>query len=253
MLLANFLMIDFWVKTSGTWINILAVIVGTTLGLALKNQLSKKIRLVITQGIGLITIWIGLSMANSLNSIEVKGLAGVILGLLAIVIGGIIGELLLIENHLHNLGNSLKKRFNGQGLFTEGFVASSLLFCIGPMTLIGCLHNGLTGDNSLLTVKATMDGLVSLPLSNIYGIGVGFSVLTIFFYQGSLSLAAGSISSQITAPDSDPAILLTSGIGGLLVVGIGLNLLEITQIKVASFIPAIAIAPLIYYLIQHLP
>lgn len=245
-------MIDFWVKTSGTWINILAVIVGTTLGLAFKNQLSKKIRLVITQGIGLITIWIGLGMANSLNSVEVKGLAGVILGLIAIVIGGIVGELLSLEHHLHNLGDQLKKRFNGQGLFTEGFVASSLLFCIGPMTIIGCLNNGLTGDNSLLTVKATMDGLVSLPLANIYGIGVGFSVLTIFFYQGSLSLAAGMISSYIATPNSHPAILLTSGIGGLLVVGIGLNLLEIAQIRVASFLPAIAIAPLIYYLINHL-
>jgi len=245
-------MIDFWVKTSGTWINILAVIVGTTLGLTFKNQISKKFRLIITQGIGLITIWIGLGMANALNSVEAKGLAGVILGLLAIVIGGIIGELLSFENHLHNLGDKLKKRFKGQGLFTEGFVASSLLFCIGPMTLIGCLNNGLTGDNSLLTVKATMDGLVSLPLANIYGIGVGFSVLTIFFYQGSLSLAAGIISSFIVAPNSHPAILLTSGIGGLLVVGIGLNLLEITQIKVASFIPAIAIAPPIYYLINQL-
>lgn len=245
-------MIDFWSKTSGTWINILTVIVGTSLGLAFKSQLSKNIRLVITQGIGLITIWIGLDMANSLNSVEVKGFAGVILGLLAIVIGGIIGELLSIENHLHSLGDQIKKRFNGQGLFTEGFVASSLLFCIGPMTLIGCLHNGLTGDNSLLTIKATMDGLVALPLANIYGIGVGFSVLTIFFYQGSLSLAAGSISSYMATPNSHPAILLTSGIGGLLVVGIGLNLLEISQIRVASFIPAIAIAPLIYYLIKHL-
>ena len=190
--------------------------------------------------------------ANSLNSVEVKGMAGVILGLIAIVIGGIVGELLSLEHHLHNLGDQLKKRFNGQGLFTEGFVASSLLFCIGPMTIIGCLNNGLTGDNSLLTVKATMDGLVSLPLANIYGIGVGFSVLTIFFYQGSLSLAAGIISSFVTAPNSHPAILLTSGIGGLLVMGIGLNLLEVTQIKVVSFIPAIAIAPPVYYLINQL-
>lgn len=245
-------MVDFWIKTSGTWINILTVAVGTTLGLAFKSQLDKNIRLVITQGIGLITIWIGLGMANSLNSVEVKGLAGVVLGLLALVIGGIIGELLSIENHLHELGDKLKKKFNGQGKFTEGFVASSLLFCIGPMTLIGCLNNGLTGDNSLLTIKATMDGLVSLPLANIYGIGVGFSILTIFFYQGSLSLAAGTISSFIAAPNSHPAILLTSGIGGLLVVGIGLNLLEVSKIKVASFIPAIAIAPSIYYLINHL-
>ena len=243
--------IDFWDKTSGTWINIFTVALGTTLGLTLKNSLNRKMQLIITQGIGLITIWIGLSMANTMNRVKVENIEGVILGLLAIVIGGIIGELLQVEEKLTAIGNYLKKQFRGQGLFTEGFVASSLLFCVGPMTLIGCLNNGLTGDNTLLTIKATMDGIVSIALANIYGVGVGCSIFVILIYQGGLSLAASAISLYLTNPETDPHILLATGVGGLVIVGIGLNLLEVTKIRVASFLPAIAFAPLIYRLFHY--
>jgi uncharacterized membrane protein YqgA involved in biofilm formation len=183
-----------------------------------------------------------------LAEVEAGNLAGVILGLLAITSGGVIGEWLKIEERLTALGNYFKKRFRGQGLFTEGFVASSLLFCVGPMTLIGCLNNGLTGDNSLLTIKATMDGIVSIALANIYGIGVGCSVFVLLIYQGSLSLAAGLIAVNLTNPETNPYILLTTGVGGLIIIGIGLNLLEITTIRIASFLPAIALSPLIYHL-----
>ncbi|VEP14345.1 conserved membrane hypothetical protein [Hyella patelloides LEGE 07179] len=241
-------MIDFWAKTSGTWINVFTVAVGTTLGLTLKNRLTQKMQLIITQGIGLITVWIGLSMANTMSQVKAGNLEGVILGLLAMVIGGIIGEWLEIEERLTALGNYLKKRFRGQGLFTEGFVASSLLFCVGPMTLIGSLNNGLTGDNTLLTIKATMDGIVSIALANIYGIGVGCSILVLLIYQGGLSLAASAIATNLTNPESNPYILIATGVGGLIIVGIGFNLLEITKIRVASFLPAIVISSLIYYL-----
>lgn len=241
-------MIDFWAKTSGTWINVFTVAVGTTLGLTLKNRLNQKMQLIITQGIGLITVWIGLSMANTMSQVKAGNLEGVILGLLAMVIGGIIGEWLEIEERLTALGNYLKKRFRGQGLFTEGFVASSLLFCVGPMTLIGSLSNGLTGDNTLLTIKATMDGIVSIALANIYGIGVGCSILVLLIYQGGLSLAASAIATNFTNPESNPYILIATGVGGLIIVGIGFNLLEITKIRVASFLPAIVLSSLIYYL-----
>lgn len=243
--------LDFWAKTSGTWINIFTVAVGTTLGLTLKNRLTQKMQQLITQAIGLITIWIGLSMANTLNQVKAGNLEGVILGLLAMVIGGIIGEWLEIEEKLTIIGNNFKKQFRGQGLFTEGFVASSLLFCVGPMTLIGCLNNGLTGDNTLLTIKATMDGIVSIALANIYGIGVGCSILVLAVYQGGLSLAAGAISLYLTNPETNSHILLATGVGGLIIVGIGLNLLEVTTIRVASLIPAIAFAPLLYHLANY--
>ncbi len=241
--------LDFWVKTSGTWINIFTVLIGTSMGLVLKNRLSGKIQNIITQGIGLVTIWIGLTMADSMGKVTAGNLNGVVIGLIAIVLGGILGEWLEIEEKLKAIGDFLKDKFRGQGLFTEGFVASSLLFCVGPMTLIGCLNNGLNGDDTLLIIKATMDGIVSIALANIYGIGVGFSILVLFFYQGGLSLLAGLVADAIPEPTNDPHIFLISGVGGLMIMAIGFNLLEITKIRVASFLPAIAFAPLIYYLV----
>jgi uncharacterized membrane protein YqgA involved in biofilm formation len=238
--------LDFWTKTSGTWINIFTVALGTAIGLIFRDRLPQKMQQIITQAVGLITIWIGLSMANSMTTVQAGQIDGAILGLITMVIGGILGEWSQIEERLAAIGNWLKRRFRGKGLFTEGFVASSLLFCVGPMTLIGCLNNGLTGDNTLLTLKATMDGIVSVALANIYGIGVGFSILVLLIYQGGLSLAAGLLTNTVSNPANNPHILLITGVGGLMIIGIGLNLLEIVKIRVASFLPAIALAPIVY-------
>lgn len=240
--------LSFWVKTSGTWINIFTVTIGTSLGLILENRLSGKMQTIITQGIGLITIWIGINMANSMGKSAAAGVDGAVLGLIAIVLGGILGEWLQIEEKLTWIGNFLKHKFRGKGSFTEGFVASSLLFCVGPMTLIGSLNNGLNGDNTLLTLKATMDGIVSIALANIYGVGVGFSVLVLLFYQGGLSLIAAVVAGSIPDPANNPYIFIITGVGGLMIIAIGFNLLEVVKIRVASFLPAIAIAPCIYYL-----
>ena len=242
--------LDFWAKTSGTWINIFAVLTGTSFGLVLKNRLSGRIQNIITQGIGLVTIWIGVTMSNTMGKVTAGAINGVVLGLVAIVLGGIVGEWLQIEEKLKAIGDFLKEKFRGQGLFTEGFVASSLLFCIGPMTIIGCLNNGLNGDDTLLIIKATMDGIVSVALANIYGIGVSFSIIVLFFYQGGLSLLAGLVADAISEPSNDPHILIISGVGGLMIMAIGFNLLEIIKIRVASFLPAIAVAPLIYTLVS---
>lgn len=241
--------LDFWAKTSGTWINIFTVALGTTIGLILSDRLPSKMQTIITQGIGLLTIWIGLNMANSLTKVHAGKIDGVIVGLVGIVAGGILGEWWQIEEKLVAVGNWLKKRFRGKGLFTEGFVASSLLFCVGPMTLLGSFNNGLAGDNTLLTIKATMDGIVSIALANIYGVGVGFSIFTLLIYQGGLSLTAGLLANMVSDPTNDPRIFLLTGVGGLIILGIGINLLEIAKIRVASFLPAIALAPLIYLLI----
>ena len=244
--------LDFWDKTSGTWINVFTVTLGTSLGLLLSDRLSAKIQLIITQGIGLLTIWIGLTMANSLGKVEAGGISGAILGLLAIVLGGVLGELLQIEEKLTAIGDWLKHKFRGKGLFTEGFVASSLLFCVGPMALIGSFNNGLNGDNTLLTLKATMDGVISIALANIYGVGVGFSILIILIYQGGLSLIVGLVANTVPNADNNPYLLIITGIGGLMIMAIGCNLLEIVKIRVASFLPAIALAPLVYLLFSYL-
>lgn len=244
--------LDFWTKTSGTWINILTVLLGTTIGLLLNHRLPQRMQQIITQGVGLITLWIGLKMAGQLGVGQAGKVDGAILGLLALTIGGVLGEWWQIEAHLTAIGEWLKTRFRGKGRFTEGFVAASLLFCVGPMTLLGSLTNGLTGDNTLLTLKAAMDGIASIAFSSSYGIGVGFSILVILVYQGGLSLIAGTLTTLIPTPTSDPRIALITGVGGLMILGIGLNLLEVAKIRVASFLPAIATAPLLYWLATQL-
>lgn len=240
--------LSLWAKTSGTWINILTVLAGTSVGLLLNTRLPKRMQQVITQGVGLITLWLGFTMAGSLSEVQAGQIDGVILGLLAIALGGMVGEWWRIEARLAAVGDWLKLRFRGQGRFTEGFVAASLLFCVGPMTLIGSINNGLTGDATLLALKAAMDGFASIVFTSTYGIGVGFSVLAILIYQGGLSLAAGVLTAILSDPASDPRLLLATGVGGLTILGIGLNLLEIANIRVASFLPALFLAPLIYWL-----
>ncbi len=227
--------LDFWAKTSGTWINVGTVVIGTILGLLLKGRLPARMQQIITQGLGLITLFVGFQMANSLNKAQAGAIAGVILALLAIAIGGLLGEWWQIEAKLTAVGDWLKRRVRGGGQFTDGFVAASLLFCVGPMTLIGSLNNGLTGDNTLLTLKATMDGLAAIALTSSFGIGAGFSTLVILVYQGGLSLAAGLLAQALPDPATDPRVLLITGVGGLMVVGIALNLLEVAKIRVASF------------------
>lgn len=236
-------MLSFWAKTSGTWINIATVILGTGLGLLLRDRLPRPMQRVITQALGLLTLVIGFSMTRRLFEVQAGPMDGVILALLAMVAGGLLGEWWQVEKRLNQLGDALKARIKGGGRFTEGFVAASLLFCVGPMTIVGSLNNGLSGDATLLTLKAAMDGVASLAFAGSYGIGVGFSALTILVVQGGLSLLAGLVAVLITDPATDPSILLMTGVGGLMIVGIGFGLLEIAQIRVASFLPALAMAP----------
>lgn len=244
--------LDFWAKTSGTWLNVLTVVGGTSLGLLFGDRLAQRFQQVITQGLGLLTLFLGMTMASSMLQVQVGPIGGLILALLAMVLGGLLGEGLNLEARLQRLGDWLKAKFRGGGRFTEGFVATSLLFCVGPMAIVGCLNNGLSGNHDLLTVKAVMDGVASIVFSSIYGIGVGFSALPILIYQGALSLAAGILSTTLADPARDPRVLLISGVGGLMVMGIGLNLLEIQKIRVSSFLPALAIAPLLFFLAQRI-
>jgi uncharacterized protein len=242
--------LDFWTRTSGTWINVATVLMGTGLGLLFHGRLPGSMQQIITQGVGLIVLLVGLTMATELNRIQAGQVAGVIVGLLAIVLGGLVGEWWQIEARLTRIGQWLKQRFKGKGSFTEGFVAASLLFCIGPLALIGSLNNGLTGDNTLLTLKASMDGLAAIALTSSYGIGTGFSVLPILVYQGGVSLAASLLAQILPDPAQTPQVLLITGVGGLMILSLGLNLLQIAQIRVASFLPALILAPLLYGLAE---
>jgi uncharacterized protein len=245
--------LSLWDKTSGTWINIVTVLIGSLVGLILKDSLPLRMQRIITQGLGLLTLFLGLMMAGSLFKVQVKSIDGAIIGLIAIVIGGIIGEWCQLEQLLHDFGNQLRKWFRGSGKFSEGFVAATLLFCVGPMAIIGSLNNGLTGNNSLLSIKSAMDGLAAIALTASYGIGVAFSSAVILLYQGSLSIAAASLTQNMPDPATAPSVLLTSGVGGLIIMGLGMNLLEITQLSIAAFLPALIAAPLLCAILQQFP
>ena len=245
-------MLTFWAKTSGTWINVVLVLLGTGCGLLLRNRLSSEMQSIITQAVGLTTLFIGFSMAEALARAKAGPVEGVILALLALVAGGLLGEWWQIEYRLRALGDWLKARFRGGNRFTDGFVAASLLFCIGPMAILGSLNNGLLGDGTILIVKSTMDGLVSIALTGTYGVGVGFSILPIVVYQGGLSLLASSLAQAIPDPSAAPSVMLVTGIGGIMILGLGLNLLGLGSIRVASFLPALAVGPMLSWLVQKI-
>ncbi|WP_287417633.1 DUF554 domain-containing protein [Oceanithermus sp.] len=244
--------LTLWAKTNGTLVNVLTVLLGSGLGVLIRGRLPGRMQRVIVQGVGLVTLFIGFSMAGSLGSAAGGAVDGVILGLLALVLGGVLGEVLGLEERLERLGDLLKARFRGGGGFTEGFVAASLLFCVGPMTLIGSINNGLVGDPTLLLIKSTLDGLSSIALAASFGPGVAASALVVLVYQGGLALAAGGLAAALPDPASDPRVLLVTGVGGLMILGLGINLLELTRVRVASFLPALVLAPLFWWLAEVL-
>ncbi len=244
--------LDFWSRTSGTWINATTVAIGTAFGLLLHGRLPDRMQRIAVQGVGLTTVFIALSMAGSLGQATVGRFDGVVLGLVTLVLGGLLGEWWRVEEGLETLGNWIKRRVGGGGSFTEGFVAASLLFCVGPMTLIGSLNNGLTGDATLLVIKATLDGISSVALASAYGVGVGFSILVILLYQGGVSLAAGALAQLLPDPANDPRILLVTGVGGVMMIGIAINLLSLGRVRVASFLPALVLGPLVSTLARWL-
>lgn len=244
--------LTLWAKTNGTLVNVLTVLLGSGLGVLIRGRLPGRMQRIIVQGVGLVTLFIGFSMAGSLGSAAGGAVDGVILGLLALVLGGVLGEALGLEEHLERLGDLLKARFRGGGGFTEGFVAASLLFCVGPMTLIGSINNGLVGDPTLLLIKSTLDGLSSIALAASFGPGVAASALVVLVYQGGLALAAGGLAAALPDPASDPRVLLVTGVGGLMILGLGINLLELTRVRVASFLPALVLAPLFWWLAEVL-
>lgn len=245
-------MLSLWAKTSGTWINVATILLGTTLGLMLRSRLPKPMQQIITQAVGLMTLVIGVSMASNLSDVDAGPIDGIILALLVMAMGGMLGEWWQIEKRLSVLGDWLKARVRGGGRFTEGFVAASLLFCVGPMAIVGSLNNGLSGDNALLTLKSTMDGLAAIALTGTYGVGVGFSALSVLGMQGALSLLSSLLGTVLADPTTSPHVLLLTGTGGLMILGIGLNLLEIGQVRVASFLPALLLCPVAIALAQRL-
>lgn len=235
---------SFLEQTWGTWLNVATVLLGGSLGMLLRGRLPSRITLVVMQAIGLMTLLIGVTNALDLNRVSTP--PGLLLGLLALAVGGALGEWLRLEERLEWVGERLKRRFGGRGRFTEGFVTASLLFCVGPLTLLGSIQNGLTGEAGFLVLKSTLDGFSSLALATTFGFGVVASVVVIAVYQGGLSLAAGLFANLVPDPATDPRVLLVNGVGGLMIIALGLGLLDVKRLRVASLLPALLLV-LIFY------
>lgn len=224
---------------TGTFINMGTIVVGSVIGISIGSRLPEKLRSTVLSGLGLSTMLIGLQMAMGTKNILV------VLG--AMLSGGLIGELLRIDDGLQRLGaflQSVLSRGEGQS-FGEGFITASLVFCVGPMAILGSIQDGLMGDYRLLAVKSLLDGFAAVAFSASLGWGVSFSAVSILLYQGSITLFAGVLSRAL----SDLMIVEMTAAGGLIIVGIGLKLLEVKDIRLASFLPALAIAPIIVALI----
>jgi uncharacterized membrane protein YqgA involved in biofilm formation len=228
----------------GTLINTAAVIVGSFLGLLIGKRIPVRFLGFTKQAIGIITLILGIQMAMKMVSIA----SGISL-LLALIVGGLLGEWLAIEDAFASLGRRIENRFKFKDRdFVQGFLTASLLFCLGPMTILGSLQDGLRGDFQLLLLKSIMDGASSIFLAGSLGIGVLFSFIIVLVYQGGLTLLAKTLSGVFT----DPVILALTIVGGALVICLGLNLLEIKKIKVANFLPAIVFAPLFQLLFERI-
>ncbi len=224
---------------SGTILNFLTVLLGGTLGKLLGDRLPKRVQTTIFDGLGLITLLVGIQMSLTTGNVLI------LLG--GVLIGGLIGEALRIEQALERFGDWAQLRLaKNDSRFSEAFVASSLLFCVGPLTITGSIENGLNGNYKPLALKAVLDGFASFAFGASLGWGVLLSTLTILIVQGGLSLGAG-VFSAILQPD---VVRELTAVGGLLIMGISLRLLNLKQIAVANFLPALVIAPLLVVLVE---
>jgi hypothetical protein len=225
---------------TGTIINMIAVFIGGMLGLLIGSRLPERIRQTVIAGIGLFTAAIGIQMfIKTENPIVVLG---------SLLIGGLLGEWWRIEDGLKGLGGYLERRFlktqvNAEGSrFIKGFLTASIVFCVGPMTILGSIQDGLTGDYSLLAIKSVLDGFAALAFASTLGVGVLFSIPIILVYQGGLSLLAAQ-AQAVTTPEMMNEM---TAVGGVLLIGIAVSsLLELKPIRVSNFLPALFIAPLI--------
>ena len=215
----------------GTIVNSITVMVGCLCGLIVKGRLTENISTTIMNGLALCTLYIGIS--GALNG------GDTLIMIISVAVGALIGEIIDIDKGLNNLGNYLESKFNNKkenNISTaEGFITSSLLFCVGAMTIVGALESGLKGNHDTLFTKSVLDLVSSIIFTSSLGIGVIFSAITVFVYQGLITIGAGFLSGVL----SDYVITNMSAVGGLLIIGLAFNMLGITKIKIANLLPAI--------------
>ena len=223
----------------GTLINTATVIVGGTVGIAMGDKIPERVRVVVVQVIGMVTIGLGLS--------DLLKTHNMVFPLLGMVFGAVIGELLRIEDRLQGLGEFIRKRFAKRqepGPFVTGFVTATLLFCIGPLTILGAIQDASGATPQLYIIKGTLDGFMSVIFGAIHGVGVLFSAVSVFIVQGTLTL----FGTRLDALLNDRMRIELFAAGGLAVIAIGLNLLDIKKIRLGSLLPGLIITPILVQL-----
>lgn len=215
----------------GTLVNTAAVIVGSTLGLLIHAHLPPKLTKIAFQAIGLFTLFIGFQMASKTGSLLIL--------IFSMVIGAIIGQLIDLDRHIQNLSEKLKTRLKSKNeKFTEGLVTAFLLWCMGSMTILGAMEEGFGNPPNLLLAKSVLDGFSSMALAATMGIGVMFAAIPLLIFQGGLTLLASALKDVFSVP----VIAEMTAVGGLLLIGLGVNILEIKKLKILNMLPALVIA-----------
>ncbi|MGI5824441.1 MAG: DUF554 domain-containing protein [Bacillota bacterium] len=223
----------------GTIVNCATIIVGSLVGILLHKGLPEKLSNTVMMGVALCVLYIGIS-----GSLEGEN---TIITIISVVVGGVIGYLLDLDGKLNRLGQWIEGKFkktgNSRHSIAEAFVSSSILYCVGAMAIVGSLQSGLTGNHEMLFTKSILDGISSVIFASSLGIGTIFSVFAVLIYQGSITLLAQWISPYL----NDAVIADMTCAGSILIIGLALNLLKLTDIKVANYLPAIFL-PILFYL-----
>ena len=223
----------------GTLINTATVLVGGSVGLIIGDRIPERIRTIVVQVIGLVTLGLGLG--------DVLKTHNMVFPLVGMVLGGIVGELLAIERRLEGLGEVIRRRFarnQEPGRFVNGFITATLLFCIGPLTILGAMQDATGETPQLYIIKGTLDGFMNVIFGAIYGVGAVFSALSVFVVQGSLTLGGSALDNLL----NDRMRIELFSAGGFAVMAIGLNLLEIKKIRLGSLLPGLVITPVLVWL-----
>ena len=236
---------------SGTLLNVLAVAIGATVGLLVGSRMPARIQQTLTDGLGLFTLCIAFALALTLLMDRTAPAGTDLVVLASILVGGGIGELLRLTERVDALGDWFQRRLargDKPSRISEAFVTASLVFCVGPLTVLGSIQNGLTGDIQLLAVKSVLDGFASIAFAATLGAGVYLSIVTILIIQGGLATLA-----YLFGANLDPvAISAASAVGGVILLGVGFRLLEIKRVRVVSLLPALVLAPLLVWLVAPL-
>jgi uncharacterized membrane protein YqgA involved in biofilm formation len=251
-----------WSVLNGTIVNALAVAAGCTVGLVASGKLPDRYQRIILDALGLITITLGIDAAviklsDVIATYQPAGEAGKTYGaklglvmVASLVVGGLLGTWLKLHERVEGLGETVHRRFSGGDAhrFAEGFLSASVIFCVGPLTLLGCLKNGTEADPSYLYIKALLDGFCSIALTASMGLGVALSIVTVLVFQGGLAILAFYGGQALP----DLSVQMMNVVGGAVLLATAIMLLDIKRIPVANLLPGIFIAPVIIWVSEQI-